>query len=575
MNSPPRRLRRFLPWLALLGLVHAAIGCSWINDVPDVEPEVGSCTDGVDNDHDSEVDCADSDCREFCPTGSGIILPGAGACPSDWVARRAPQLPLAAFPEGTYPRYCRVLIPDPSEPPGCDLFLLRGGASSFCELPPLACDAAPPIPEEPIVDLLVGESLELRLLEIAPADPSAGRIWLRLPAGLYEASLTLPAGVGLLGPCDGEAVIAGSITLSENSALDNLVVRSLGLAASEAAIVLSERASASLHAIRVEIDAGRGIDVRAHATLVAEIVALDAVGAEVGLHIAEGAVAELMMTSVLGADSGVVVLGGQLQAQAFVARGGRRGIVVGAAATADLAWILLAEQTGEALVINPGDEPDRRSASLPCTFGTREEDRLGLGDVCATGLHIERPGALSGGEPGTGIVLASGSARLHRVFVHEADDVAIEITGGQHTISELITYSTGMRTLEGRGLVMRGGSLELMLAAILSTTDISIDIEHASLVARNLVAGIRPFIVLSGVGVRIADTSDVLLENFYLTSSGLCGLRIEEGGEPIFRDGVIQRFQRGACVHASVFDPAVLTYSVTYLENGASLWVYE
>ncbi|MBX3247748.1 MAG: hypothetical protein KF901_11265 [Myxococcales bacterium] len=530
--SPGRR--RVHPILALALVLALAPACSLSLGLPTSEPEesLRACSNGIDDDLDGEVDCADPSCRAFCWDGSALRGPMMTPCFTD----DAHALAFSAFGS---PTRC-----EPASEVACPAgaHLLPGAEA--CRRVGDACpdgDAWPSIGDARVTwyvrpGATGGDGSEDApwgsLREALDAASAGDRVL--LGAGTFDAAVVDRA-VELRGVCAGGTIVRGTLHVEA----PGVELAELTVEAESVAVV----AGAEMHGVAIEARGGLRVEDGVRASLVgSRLERGDAVVVDVGAE----ARLELVASSVRGGDVGIRSAGGALALRGVAVRGTReRGIVAEGAVSMD-------------------------GALLEPTGGAAADVRCDASDACALDYVVVRaaPGLVEGTR---GLVVRGAATVTHSVFT--GAEIGVEVEGSLRLEDSIVEQAdrAGIAVSPGAALVVtrtlffdnRFRALSVGVGASATLLDV-----EARGIAR---------IGTTEACVEVFEGASLGATSFLFGACGLCGMRLVGPEiELILRDGMVAQNARGVClVEGASPTVAELTSRVTYLENGAGNIVRE
>ncbi|MBX3268649.1 MAG: hypothetical protein KF729_00215 [Sandaracinaceae bacterium] len=525
---------------AALALV--ASGCTLVVDLPSAAPEESprACMNGIDDDLDGEVDCADPSCRAFCWSESRLTPPSVEDCFVDAAHGLAFRVVTTA---GTNTR-CE---PDPDETPPCEGGAHRPPGAASCRTPGTDCpegDWPAPIDDgRATLHVRAGASGGDgsagapfgTLAEALAAAPDGARVV--LARGAHDAPPPIERALELRGACANETTILGAVA-----------VRAPGVALADLSLVGPEDEPA--------LDAGAD-------TALAGVAV-------------EGAV--LVRGALLEAEDTKFTHAGGL---AITAREGARVRVVASTITAasgvdaeasalTLSGVRVAGSTGRGLRLGPGARTDGAAGVVVDPVrGTAVELACDAGEVrCADfdALVVRFPRGLP--TSGRGVLVRSGRVRLRRAYVARSFEPALDVEGGAVDLEDgTIESSEG-----GAARVGSGGRLVLLRTYLHHNRQFALRAEAGSEINGINVGMVGGPLNGGDVCVEAAPGSQLWLTRFLTEQCRLCGVRVERDVDLSLRDGVIAGNMIGLCaVEGASYPVSDLTSSVAYRDNGANL----
>lgn len=515
-------------------------GCGIALGLPAVGSEEGSsaCQNGIDDDLDGRVDCADASCAAACFTGAGL-LPPVARCFDD------PTLDLAyrRLEEGLPHARCE---PDPEPRPTCTTSTRLLPGATDCRAPGAPClDAWPGLVGAQHVDprALDGDGTADRpwttlAQALAAASPDA-EIW--LSEGEHDAPDTIDLDVTVRGLCPERTVVRGRVHVNGRVTLQRLGLRP---AVASADVLLSVRGQVSLEGVVVEGSlevegetAGLSLDDAWVRGSPEHAWAIDARGARLFLT----------STTVDAPRGGLRVESGALAMRAVAVRG---------TTTAGLALL--------------SDARARCSSDADCVRALVVEPQSGIGiDLrctsdsgrCADLEDVLVRFPVGATERSDGIVAQGGDVRIRRVFVSRARGAGVRVDGSVAVEDAWIENSTA-----GGISVGPSGVLVALRSFLQNNEPQGLLLETSAVVAAtNLEILGSPRNSVYTRCVEAETESALGLSTFAFRNCGRCGIELWPAVQVSFDRGLVESSTRGVCLFGGADYPAsALASGVTY-----------
>lgn len=523
----------------------ALAGCTAVTGLPSVESEetAPSCSNGIDDDLDGDMDCADESCSVHCYDGDRLDSPDVTGCFRD------EALGLAFRVVDVADRHQRC-EPDPEAAEQCAAGEHRPPGASACAPPGAVCPSGewPVAPDDGRALLHVREGASGgdgssgapfgTIAEALAAAPASARIL--LARGAYDAPPSVDRAVELRGACSAETLVRGALRLAAAGAS----VKDLAIdAGSGPALAVVE--DARVGGLRIA-----GAVAVTGAALEVEDTIVDAEAA-VAVEATGGAALGLVTTTISG-ESGISIEEGTLTLRAVaVRRTHGTGVRLGAGArTAGAA----------ALVVEPSEGT---GIEIACDAGP--ERCADLEDVV-----VRFPPGLP--DAGRGILVRTGRARFRRTFVARTLESALDVE------SAFVDFEDStVEAVEAGGAahVATGGELWLVRVFLHNSRPRGLLVEpggRASAIDFHVLGSDR--VTTGDMCVEARQGSALVLSRFILEDCGVCGVRLEPDVELVYYDGLVGRSTRGVCLAPEAAYPIPdLTRSVSYRDNlGADVY---
>ncbi|MDH5493451.1 MAG: hypothetical protein OEY14_15970 [Myxococcales bacterium] len=538
---------RVLGSLALA--LSAAAACTSLNQIPDRAPESLGCADGIDNDFDGELDCADPDCLALCPDPDGVLLPDTDVCEA-WGWGRD-SIKMGFLPDAPKVYHC---APAPATSLGCASGVVLPGASGCGPLPdPAACADWPlaPGPREILVQAGSTDPAIPSTLAEGIARLGIEHEILRVGEGIYPEDLRVPDGVTLRGRCEATR-IAGTLTLGQGSSVEHLQIEP-----TSGPGLLVEGLEASASDLRIVGALGVGIRLSSGSSLSVERLWVLGISGEegVGLRVeaeARATVSEAAIEGAMGVGIEAIGAASRIDLIGVAIRGGGDGLRVGEGAFADGVGLELSGLRGRAILAECGGSASCLRASQALIWGVRP-----AADGQARGIEIR-----------------SGQAWIEQSSIVRVEGIGIDVLGGELALTDAAVLETGLPDADGRGIRISGGSLLADNITSIRPGRIALELLGGFTQMQHFVAYLTPCESLRGRGIEIGPRAAGLFYTFVVSEAGLCGLSIHGEGVTFDR-GFISRNQRGACVRPGGEEIQRLASDITFTENGVNFWERE
>ncbi len=523
----------------------AIAGCTAVTGLPAVESEetAPSCSNGIDDDLDGDMDCADESCSVHCYDGDRLDSPDVSGCFRD------EALGLAFRVVDVADRHQRC-EPDPEAAPQCAAGEHRPPGASACAPPGEACPSGewPDAPDDGRALVHVREGAAGgdgssgapfgTLAEALAAAPASARVL--LARGAYDAPASVDRAVELRGACAAESVVRGPLRLAASGA--SVKDLSVEASAGPALVVVEDARVGGLRIAGAVSVTGAALDVEDTTVEAGDGVAVEASG---------GATLGLVTTTLTG-ESGISIEEATLTVRGVAVRG-TRGVGVrlgGGARTAGAAGLVVepSEGTGIEVACDAGAE---RCADL--------ED-----------VVVRFPPGLP--DAGRGILVSRGRARFRRAFVARTLESALEVEDAfvDFEDSTIEAVEAG-----GAAHVAAGGELWLVRVFLHTSRPRGLLVDpggRANAIDFHVLGSDR--VSTGDMCVEARGGSALVLSRFLLEDCGVCGLRLEPDVELVYYDGLVGRSTRGVCLAPEAAYPIPdLTRSVSYRDNsGADIY---
>ena len=564
MTACPR-CTRLTVHLVLGLLALASSSCSVAAGFPSVHAETtqARCLNGVDDDLNGRLDCAEATCAPFCPTADRVHPADLTPCytlgDSAFVFVRGESnpdgecLPWSLGSDGE--------LAEPVCQEGEQVF----AGEANCTPLGATCKA----PGEWPSDVPAG-AIYVLSEAAAGGDGSVGAPYANLSdaithasdgdtimigPGLYLGEVRVEHAVTLRGVCadavhlwsDGSDPVL-TVAASGVSVVD--VTIGVGLGSTHASVergLRIEAANARLDSVAIDGVQRSALEVATGGELLGHRLSVrgQTPAADPAILLEEGsttAIQQLRVDSVEG--DGIEARGSLNLSGAYLADlTGGAGLSVHPSADVTLAGVAIVRPTTAAIDADCSGDP------LPCVQG---EDVMASAD-----------GAL-------GIVVRGGSVAFTRTLLLRAGAAGVHLLSGVGQFDDLVVKQTsaaggvtgaGVRIEAGASL--RGSRL-LMQQNLLD----GVEVRGGDLLVSHLTVDARQRSGTNGVGVRAVGGS-LALQAFAIDQAGVCAIELFDGANAVFRDGVVSGSGRGICVRDDDITVEEMAPFVTFTEDVA------
>lgn len=511
-------MRRACVWVWL-------VGCSVAVDLPSIgdEESEAACSNGIDDDLDGEMDCADPACALFCFDGDSVVAPTLTPCFVDEANALAWRM------VGTEPPRCE---PDPDRVVPCGPGEhLPPGAESCRRVGDLCPETWPTVPEEAAAIFVRAGAVDgdgtreapLGSLADALARATPG-VHVVLAAGRYEAA-PIATQVVVVGACAAQVEIAGTLEIARGAEvrLSNLTLSGLqvdgkldaeGVWVDGSTEIIGEAAFVGSHFVRDGV--GAAMSVVGAATVTASTFDVDETG------IFGGGDVVLRGVAIRGSAASALTLDGHATLRGVLMElGGGAGLASHCAAPEGEVCAVL-----DHVVIRPAHD---RANELGL-------DLHGPSDVRHTIVSNPR---ISG-------IASRAALRLEDVIVEYSVGIGLRLDDGADVVGVRVVLHENL----DRGVRASAGSrarfIDLRVRGItrIGTTQSCLELE-----------------------------GDFGATRFVVTECPLCGLLLSRDTELLLTDGLIADSLRGVCLpRRSTLSLADLTTQVTYRDNQTNVF---
>jgi hypothetical protein len=492
---------------ALLGAT--AVGCTWLNEPPTREPEAGNCEDGIDNDLDGLIDCADPDCYDDgrCPGVDEVEWVDLTACPAGWSISEVvtlPDFPLATLcePPPWGPAWvgpaCPIFGPFPDDPPASALYVLAGAELG---------DGSREAPFGTIQEAVDAATLDDTIV---------------VGKGAYREDVLLDVPIPLRGACAAETVLLGSLSISSGpSSVQAIQILSDGTMPT--GLLVRDGAHPYVTGVAVRGFDEIGVLVERGGSLGAESMAVE--GSPVGLRL-EGE-ARLEQTVVTG--SGTV------------------GIEVDcddtASACASFHQVVLRDFTD-----NDGEDVP---AGIRVRSGRLNLERTVIEGAMGYGLHVLDGARVNFVAPPSDRSGWASAVLATRKRAGDGGEEAPDPTAPPDPSGTGVVVESGGTLNGSRLLVSRSVSRDMYVAGIATLQDFALD-GHRS-------AGTQ------AKGLVVAPGGNAGITSFRISRSGVCGVEVPSEAEFGMSLGIFYEMSRCVCIAPDMLEAASLYTRVTYM----------
>jgi len=558
----PRALAAFVWCLASCTLASCTLAsCTMVASFPDTRPEASSraCTNGVDDDLNGRLDCAEESCAEFCPVAADVRPVSLSPCYADAEAARDVSFPLQL---GTDPRDTRCAPwaldgAGNTDRPSCDdgkvIFpgeLSCAALGDGCPEPGMWPVGLPANTLYVRVDApgahtgTDAEPFASVAQALAVATPGDTII---LGEGLYQEAIEIGQDITLRGVCadavylwsDAESGVV-RMTGAGASLVDVTVGSGLGAVLTPvAAGIRVEATGVKLESVAVAGVDGDALTVAAGASLTAERVDIRQLRGTTtaALVVEEGAQAELHALAVQAAEGDAVRVAGELLLEA--------------------SWV--SDVEGVAYRVEATAQTYLRGAGVIRALGAvLDVDCGGRAEACAI---VEDLWADAAG--GSGVRLRAGSMNLTRALIQRADDIGVHVLGGTLTVADVAIARAGTGETTGAGVrVESGGKLQGTRVFLQRNQLYALDVLGGTIQLANLSIDGAVALGTGNVGMHIVGGT-TSLQGFWIDKAGICGMELEDVHDAVFAGGVISGGARGVCIRGGSLTAGQLMSSVT------------